>query len=771
VRILPVAIPYTLLTFFAGPMLMGCDQAERVVEPASGESPVHFVGSQACAECHVTESEKWLGSDHDRAMEEPTPESVVGRFDGSTLRHFERRWKFIRDGEEYVVELKEQGRPLERLRVAYTFGVDPLQQYLVVRPDGRFQALPVAWDSRSSELGGQRWIDLQPDEPIMHDDPLHWERLAYNWNSQCASCHSTNLSKGYDEEKGRFDTQWSEIDVGCEACHGPGSRHLSIQEGQIDAASGVSGFAVSLEAWNPDAWQRQNEARIASRVTQRSRDVELDVCAPCHSRRSQIVDVPLIGADLLDGHRPRLVDPGLYFEDGQIRDEVYVWGSFLQSRMYSAGVRCNDCHDPHSLGLRREGDALCAGCHDQTAYDVKSHHGHAAATPGANCVDCHMPERVYMQVDARRDHSFPIPRPDRSASLAAPNACGGCHADRDSNWATAQIDSWRAEGATRPTHWSDHLVFGAQARSDPQRWLEIALEPSYAPLVRANAWARYAEEAEAAPPTELLRDLLRDGTALERLALIDVARRLAPGLRASLLRPLLEDDRLAVRIAAAEALVDLPAATWRPGDRAVLARALREYRVAQETNAERPEAQVSLALLSVHYGELDAARASYERAIELAPYFVPAYVNLADLERMQGNDAEAIARLRRAVELAPDGALVRYALGLALHRAGESDEGLSELARAAQDAPDQPRLVLGWALALDAAGRRAEAISALAEAVDRGAASADLHYALVTLLRDQGEVEQAQGRAEAWLRSRPGDPRAEALLREVQGVR
>jgi Flp pilus assembly protein TadD len=180
---------------------------------------------------------------------------------------------------------------------------------------------------------------------------------------------------------------------------------------------------------------------------------------------------------------------------------------------------------------------------------------------------------------------------------------------------------------------------------------------------------------------------------------------------------------------------------------------------------------VSLGLLSVHYGELDAARTSYQRAIELAPYFVPAHVNLADLERMQGHDAEAIVRLRRAVEIAPDEVLVRYALGLALHRAGESEEGLSQLALAAQAAPDQPRLVLGWALALDAAGRRAEAISVLAEAVDRGAASADIHHALVTLLRDQGELERARIRVEGWLRSQPGDPRAEGLLREFQGGR
>lgn len=757
------------LTLCAALLLPSCDAAEFVVNRAPRASPLRFVGSQACARCHVTQSEGWLGSHHDRAMEEPTPESIAGRFDGSILRHFEQTWRFVRDGEEFVVELEEPGRPLERLRVAYTFGVDPLQQYLVARSDGRLQALPVAWDARPLEAGGQRWLDLQPDERVTHEDPLHWERLAYNWNSQCASCHSTNLEKGYDEEHDRFDTRWSEIDVGCEACHGPGSRHVSIQDGQAKAPSGASGFDVSFEPWNPDAWQRESGARIASRVTERSHDAQLDVCAPCHSRRTQIVDTPKVGAAFLDGYRPRLLDPGLYFEDGQIRDEVYVWGSFLQSRMYMAGVRCNDCHDPHSLELRREGNALCAGCHDPTLYDVMAHHGHASGSGGASCMACHMPERVYMQIDGRRDHSFPIPRPDRSASLDVPNACEDCHADRDADWATAQIDSWRGEGRARPAHWSDHLVRGKEARSDPQRWLEIALEPTIASWVRANAWARYSEEAEAAPALELLGERLREGTSLERLALIDVAQRLAPEFRLSLLRPLLEDERLAIRAAAAEALVDLPKELWRPADRAVLARALREYRAAQEANAERPEAQVNLGLLSVHYGDFDAARAAYQRAIELAPYFVPAWANLADLERMLGRDAQAVAWLRQAVELAPDDVMVRHAFGLALHRVGAFEQGLSQLARAAQAAPEEARLVLGWALALDAAGRRAEAISILAEAADRGATSADLHHALITLLRDRGELERARVRAESWLRSRPEDRRAEALLRELEG--
>jgi predicted CXXCH cytochrome family protein len=749
-------------------LLVGCDESNPTVEPTRVDnSPSQFVGSNDCIRCHAAEGERWLGSDHDRAMEESTSAAVVGRFDDSILRRFEQTWRFVRDGEDHVVVIEEPGRAPERLRVAYTFGIDPLQQYLVERSNGRMQALPVAWDSRPLESGGQRWIDLQPGERITPDDPLHWERLAYNWNSQCASCHSTNLTKGYDAEKGRFDTRWAEIDVGCEACHGPGSLHVAIREGKTEAPADASGFDVKFESWNPEAWQRESGARIATRVSTRTHDAQLDVCAPCHSRRAQIVDVPVIGAPLLDGHRPSLLDPGLYFEDGQIRDEVYVWGSFLQSRMYAAGVRCNDCHDPHSLGLRREGNALCTGCHDSAAYDSKDHHGHDTGTEGASCVACHMPERVYMEVDGRRDHSFPIPRPDRSASLQVPNACEDCHADRDAAWATAQIDSWRPPGAVRPSHWSDHLVNGMEARKDPDRWLEIAVEPSHAPIVRASAWSRFADEADGLPPLEFLREKIGSATDLERLAFIDLIQRSTPEIRIALLRPLLEDEHLAVRVAAAEALADVPAEQWRPADRAVLARALREHRARLVANAERPEAQVALGLLSVHYGEPDAARAAYQRAMELAPYFVPAYANLADLERQLGRDAEAVQWLRHAVELAPEEALVRHALGLALHRVGERSEGLEQLTRAAQDAPNQPRLVLAWALALDAADRRSEAIAALAAAVDRGVSSGDIQHALVALLRDQGEMERARTRAQAWQRSYPDDPRPAAILAEL----
>ena len=43
----------------------------------------------------------------------------------------------------------------------------------------------------------------------------------------CSECHSTGVQKNYDANNDRFHTTWSEISVGCETCHGQGSRHVA----------------------------------------------------------------------------------------------------------------------------------------------------------------------------------------------------------------------------------------------------------------------------------------------------------------------------------------------------------------------------------------------------------------------------------------------------------------------------------------------------------------------------------------------------------------
>ena len=765
-----VLVRLVLLIGLVGLACSDRDDVEGIPTPSStpgpaatatpASTPDAFVGSARCAACHPQAAAAWQGSHHDLAMQPATPEAVLGAFDGRVVEEDGRRWRFVREGDRFRVELQEGEAAPTRLEVAYVFGVEPLQQLLVARPGGRLQALPIAWDTRPVEAGGQRYLDLVPDVSTPPGDPLHWDGSGASWNVQCAACHSTALVEGYDADEDRFETRMAAIDVGCEACHGAGSRHAD--------APGDVPMPVALARFEPGAWLRTSDARIATRLAPPTPDREIDVCAPCHARRSALVAQPAIGAALLDGYRPTLIEPGLYFDDGQIREEVYVWGSFLQSRMYAAGVRCSDCHDPHALTLRREGNALCTGCHAPAAYDGPGHHGHVVGSRGADCVDCHMPERVYMQIDARRDHAFLVPSPQRSRALGAPDVCRGCHAERDADWLSDRIAAWRAAGG-RPegprAHWSDALVAGP----DAGRWRAIAFARDATALVRASAQLRLAQAGDAAPDFDSLARVADTGDDLERLAAIEQARTLDDALRIELLAPRLEDARRAIRIAAAEALLDVPPTAMQPAARAAFARALAEHRAALEATSARPASQVGLGLLAERSGDLAAARAAYHRALTIEEHFVPALVNLADLDRAAGDEAAALDGLRRAVEAAPHEATPRYGLGLALHRAGRIDEARGELERAARLAPEVPRFALAAALALDAAGRGDEAIARLDQAIARSPRDADLHRARVSLLRAAGELDRARSAAHAFREARPDDPTARALEEALAG--
>ncbi|MEN8160455.1 MAG: multiheme c-type cytochrome, partial [Myxococcota bacterium] len=439
-------------------------------------------------------------------MQEATPENVLGAFDGRRLDHFGQVWTFFeRDGRFLVNTAGPDGAPAD-FEIAYTFGVAPLQQYLVRLPGGRLQALGTAWDARPAAAGGQRWFHLHPDEPIPADDVLHWTKLSQRWNAQCAECHSTALRKGFDATEDAYDTSFAELDVACEACHGPGSRHVAKAEGPGDDRA--SGLVVAFEPWRPDRWRFEDEQPIARRTRPLASHVELDTCAPCHARRSTLREGRLPGEPLLDSHRPALLQPGLYEADGQMRDEVYVWGSFLQSRMHAAGVTCSDCHDAHSLALRAEGNALCGQCHQPAAYDREAHHHHAPRSAGADCVACHMPARTYMVIDERRDHSFRVPRPDLSVSLGTPNACTDCHGERPARWAADAVAAWFPDGRTGTPHYGE--AFDAGRRRAPgatQALAGVARDARQPVLVRATVLSLLDARAGGPAPDAIAQGL------------------------------------------------------------------------------------------------------------------------------------------------------------------------------------------------------------------------------------------------------------------------
>jgi tetratricopeptide (TPR) repeat protein len=704
-----------------------------------------YTGGAACATCHAKEHAAWKGSDHDLAMQVADEKSVLGDFANARFAYAGTTSTFSRRDGKYFVDTDGPDGRLADYEIKYTFGVRPLQQYLIEMPGGRLQALGIAWDSRPKTLGGQRWFHLYPGQNIKAGDPLHWTGVQQNWNFQCAECHSTNLRKNFDAKTGTFDTKWSELDVACEACHGPGSNHVAWanRQGNYEALAAGKGLAEALDerkgvTWTPVA-ETGNSKRSAPRQTSR----EIDTCARCHARTSRISDDDVHGKPLQDTHRLALLEDNLYWNDGQMRDEVYNWGSFVQSRMHAQGVTCSDCHDPHSLKLRAPANAVCAQCHLPAKFDTAQHTHHAEGTPGAACAACHMPTTTYMGVDARHDHSLRIPRPDVSAALGAPNACTNCHARQTAQWAADAILRWTGKPPAGYQDFGAALQAGSLgapgARGALLRLIENKAEPA---LVRASAIQRLGHLATLVTFETLAREL-NDPDPGVRLATVEALANAEPATRQRYLSRMLVDPVRTVRIEAARALAGATESQLAETDRAAFTKALAEYVAAQTYNADRPEGRMSLGNLDAQRGDAAAAIAEYRKAIEIDPTFLAAYANLADLYRTRGAEGEAVAVLREGLARNPRGAVLHHALGLSLVRQKQTAESLKSLKTAADLAPQNARFAYVYAVALNGAGQTKEALAVLAGARKRDPYDRDVLSGLAFFTAQSGNREGA----------------------------
>jgi len=707
----------------------------------------HYVGTAACTTCHAKEAAAWRGSQHAGAMAEASERTVLGNFaDARFTAHGVTSRFFRRDGRYYVRTDGPDGK-LADFEIRYTFGVYPLQQYLVALPGGRLQALGIAWDARPKAQGGQRWFHLNPERKFAAGEPLHWTGLDQNWNYQCADCHSTNLRKNYDAATRTYRTTWTDLDVGCEACHGPGSRHVGWagRDGGARAADAAKGLTVRLDERRGVTWAIDAATGNAARSTPRTTAREIETCARCHARRGQFDDRWHAGDPLGDAFRVATLEPGLYFPDGQQRDEVYVHGSFLQSRMNAKGVTCSDCHEPHTGKLRAPGNAVCGQCHAPSRFDVGAHHHHRGGGPGAACTSCHMPTKTYMVVDPRHDHSIRIPRPDRSVALGTPNACGGCHAREGPQWAADAIARWFP--VRKPGFQGFAETFAAADRGAPDLRATLA---SYAgdraqpAIVRASAVERLASRPGGEGTAALAR-AAGDPDPLVRAAAARSLRAAEPALRARTLAPLLADPVRDVRMEAARSLVGEPEGSLGETQRAKLGAALAEVDAALAFNADRPESASDRGSLALVRGDTDAAIAAFRLALELDPAFAPAAVNLADVYRALGRDDQAIAVLLRAIRADPRTASTRHALGLAYVRQRKRPEALAALSEAARLAPDDPRYAFVYGVALHDTGKAAESLAVLRGALARHPFDRDLLSALAAYSARGGDASAAAG--------------------------
>lgn len=729
-----------------------------VVSPPTKEVPLAYVGQRVCAKCHAEPAKRWQGSHHDRAMEEPTPASVLGDFSGASFTHAGETVRFLRGEKGYQVRVQRAGAAPRTLEVRYTFGVEPLQQYLLDVGGGRLQALSVAWDTRAKDAGGQRWFHLHGEEKrLSPGDRLHWESPAYNWNSMCAECHSTGVARGYDPQRDAYATTFTEIDVSCEACHGQGSRHVAWAEATPQTRSGASanlGFAVTLKKPRERQWVLAAGANVAHLEHAASSDSELEACAPCHSRRSDLG--PGRGEGYHDRYRQSLLEPQLYYPDGQIRDEVFEYSSFLQSKMAARGVVCSDCHEPHSLELRRPGNALCGGCHRPSHYDAPSHHFHAQGTAGAQCVNCHMPARTYMVVDPRRDHRIAVPRPAFEQKVGAPDVCTECHRDRNATWAEAEISKRRTNAPLPGSPLGDALWLGREGQPGAADALStLVRSTSAAALVRASA----LEESAAFPSPELavlLRGAARDPSPLVRRSAARVTSSLPATERLALLVPLLSDVARVVRIEAAGAMLNTPADGLSSSERSALAAALGEYKAAREFNADHAEALIDLAELARRAGSGTEAESLLRLAIRKEPGFTAAHTNLADLYRERGEEERALETLEAGLRVARERSVVEHALGLALIRGGQRKAGIQRLRAAYEAAPQEIRFGYVYAIALFDSGSQEQSLTVLRELRERRPGDVRVLSTLIEYLRRLGREDEANAYASGSERARAG---------------
>lgn len=622
-------------------------------------SQASFVGGEACMRCHEASWHTWRGSDHDRAMEIANEDSVLGDFDNTEFTRNGVTTRFFRQDDKFMVNTEGPDGQMHDYEIKYTFGVDPLQQYMVEFPGGRLQVLTVSWDVNRHEWFMVTPPDV-PDERILPGDPLHWTGLAQNWNTMCAECHSTNLQKNYDLASDSYHTTYSDIDVSCEACHGPGSLHVQLAESH------------SL------FWDRRFGYGL-KKLKQVSNAEQLDTCAPCHSRRAPIHVDTHDTEKYLDHFSPALLDRGLYYPDGQILDEVYVWGSFLQSKMYSKGVRCTDCHNPHSLQLKYEGNRLCAQCHQPGKYDTPNHHRHTSEA-ASQCVTCHMPAQNYMVLDERQDHSFRIPRPDLSIELGTPNTCNHCHdrPEETASWAAQAIRMWYGDKRPDDPHYGPAFYAAQHGKPEGLEMLRDLLQgPPRPDIVRATAvrlLGGYGNEES----DRLCRNLLDDESPLVRSAAVDsLSQSSLESFINHVARRLYDSIRL-VRFAAARRIVSSATKLLESFNREALDRAVAEYREGLQVVLDRAATHLNLAALNHALGDDQAARNSLRTAIRLEPYLTGPRDQLAQLLETEGGDPAEIRRLReeeiknltRDAELLPTSAPIRYRRGMLLYLVG-----------------------------------------------------------------------------------------------------
>lgn len=723
----------------------------RAESSSSAPSPSasEWVDESSCQSCHAAQYEDWLDSHHQLAMQPATESTVLGNFDQQSLTSDTETSRFFRRDSQFWINTPDgEGKPVDR-QVAYTFGVDPLQQYLLKLADGSLQAHGAAWD-----VPQQRWFHLYDGNAVDHHHRLHWSRAQQNADFMCVECHTTGFQRNYDPVESSHDSQWHALGVGCQSCHGPAADHLKWAENGTETTS-----------------SRGFERDLMGTVD------EPETCARCHSRRTPLDNGYAHGNHLLDDYLPMILGADLYEVDGKIKDEVFEYGSFQQSRMHAAGVVCSDCHNPHSAQLRAPANAVCTQCHNPTGnavragidasglaarnYDHPSHHHHEPGSQGSQCVSCHMPGKLYMVNDLRHDHSFTSPHPPQAQQLAHSDACLGCHQQAEDE-AVAAFQQWYPDAQPRDGGYARDLHAARQGLAGAGQALTRQLARTDLPDIRrATLLSELPSYPSAAGQQAVVEALDAPSPLVRRTAVELLASLVSPAQQVGLLTERLDDPVRAVRLAAAWQLLQVAAES--DVEPQVLQQLIAEYEQSQRSMLERAESQLNLAGIYLLTGRQSEVEPALQKALRQDPTFHPARIMLAQLREQAANDPElALTLLREGIEAYPQDPSLQHALGLTLVRQRHYAQALEALRRAHELAPEQSEYAYVLAVALHGNGQVEAALTLLRSQLQGQPNNRRARQALISYLRSAGNQVEADSLLMELAAQNPDDP----LLRQ-----
>lgn len=741
----------------SGALLYSCSEKPTMSDEEFSSSPTSandklteadYVGTESCKSCHEAEYDDWEGSHHDKAMMEADVVSVLADFD-TTFTSQGVTSRFYTKDDTYYVNTEGPDGAYYDYEIIYTFGITPLQQYIVEFPDGKFQCLRTAWDTEK-----KLWFDLYPDMKLVHDEWIHWTKGGLNWNIMCSDCHSTLVKKNYNPAKDSYKTSFSIINVSCEACHGPGKDHVEVTESEEFKNDPA-----------PDSTKYLGKLFMGKYTLPKQM---VDDCARCHSLRTQYTEYYDHEGTYMDHYAPDLLRDGIYFSDGQILGEVYVYASFIQSKMYGLNVKCNDCHNVHSLELKFQGNDLCLQCHENEKYNVKDHHFHEMNTDASECINCHMPGRIYMGNDFRRDHSFRVPRPDLSAQYGVPNTCNesGCHDDQSPQWAAKAVRDWY--GPERAKHFSDALTFGRTREPEAIPGLiELAIDKMQPAIARSTA-IMYLGETVDPEAYQAIVSLLDDTDPLVRYTSARTIDVLPPESKAQLLAPMLVDNVRTVRISALGSLVDVPKNLMSNLDKANYDNVFQEYWTGVQLRSDFPGGQMEIAQYYEKTGNPSLAEQAYVRAIEIDSYYNPARINLAGLYYNQERFKEAEVLFKKVIELEPAYGQAYYSLGLLFAEQNKMLEAVDYLKQATEKIDYNDRVPYNYGLILQRLGKRDEAELAFKKGLNINPNSTPNLYALGYLYVEQNRFKEASPVLIKLLQLDPNNQQYQQLNNAVQ---